>query len=385
MFDVTAYGAVGDGVTDDTAAIQSAIDAAELVNGVVYFPSGTYLLDSNHPIHTGMFLVNDSGIVHFRGDGRGVSILKTGDEQGGSMLMISDSVGGSVRGLEFDGNRANTTGGHAIRSGGNLTDYTIEDVYIHDMFSYGIGLQAGAIVNMLIDNVVIEDTGLDGIDVKNFENGNMSNKMVNVTVRRAGLREDQSDQACIDLRGQWKLSNIDCVEFSGNCSTGIRFRFGETSDPGGYGGHMSQLSNFFIKAANKLGTIGVECLGYWCDISNGYVTNCGTAYQIAQKETNLLCCHAVDNADGFMCRNLGLPTEADRCQFIGCTATANSGHGFYTQADDVMMNGIVAKSNGVGVRTHADANATQITGCAQSNTTNYTNGGTNTVSRLVVS
>ena len=43
-FDVTAYGAVGDGTTTDTTAIQNAINAAHAAGGgTVLFPAGTYL------------------------------------------------------------------------------------------------------------------------------------------------------------------------------------------------------------------------------------------------------------------------------------------------------------------------------------------------------
>jgi hypothetical protein len=39
---VKNYGAAGNGIKDDTIAIQSAVDAANLIHGVVYFPAGTY-------------------------------------------------------------------------------------------------------------------------------------------------------------------------------------------------------------------------------------------------------------------------------------------------------------------------------------------------------
>jgi hypothetical protein len=56
-FDVTAYGAVGDGVADDTPAIQRAIQAATAAGeGTVHFPARTYLLNSHYPSrHPWMF------------------------------------------------------------------------------------------------------------------------------------------------------------------------------------------------------------------------------------------------------------------------------------------------------------------------------------------
>jgi hypothetical protein len=41
-FNVIQFGAKGNGNTDDTAAIQAAIDAAGKVQGCVYFPNGVY-------------------------------------------------------------------------------------------------------------------------------------------------------------------------------------------------------------------------------------------------------------------------------------------------------------------------------------------------------
>jgi hypothetical protein len=60
------YNAVGDGLADDTAAIQAAIDAVEAAGGgVVFFPAGTYIITAS--------LTIDASSVHLVGAGRGVS------------------------------------------------------------------------------------------------------------------------------------------------------------------------------------------------------------------------------------------------------------------------------------------------------------------------
>jgi len=71
---VKDYGAVGDGLANDTAAIQDAIDAALLLGAVTYFPPGTYVisnpgiridLTSRPPATTSLFYAK----TQLRGDG----------------------------------------------------------------------------------------------------------------------------------------------------------------------------------------------------------------------------------------------------------------------------------------------------------------------------
>ena len=67
VFNVKAYGATGDGVTDDTSAIDSAETAAEAVHGTLYFPPGTYKITSTITLSSpvrweGSFASSNAGV-----------------------------------------------------------------------------------------------------------------------------------------------------------------------------------------------------------------------------------------------------------------------------------------------------------------------------------
>lgn len=72
-YDVKAFGAVGDGKTDDTDAIQKAIDEAKKTGGTVYLPSGRYSI-------TSLDLTNVRKGLCFRGSATGL---------GGSYLIAT--------------------------------------------------------------------------------------------------------------------------------------------------------------------------------------------------------------------------------------------------------------------------------------------------------
>lgn len=54
MFPVTAFGAKGDGVSDDTAAIQKAVDAAAKLGGIVTLGAGKFLVAGNLAVPGGV-------------------------------------------------------------------------------------------------------------------------------------------------------------------------------------------------------------------------------------------------------------------------------------------------------------------------------------------
>ena len=107
MVSVKDFGAVGDGVTDDTAAIQRAIDFVSALGGTVFFPVGTYYVSQ---------LIYVAGIT-FQGVGAGSRMKKipSADKfkrmftQLSAQTFSSDSAIVAWRDLAFDGNSANAS------------------------------------------------------------------------------------------------------------------------------------------------------------------------------------------------------------------------------------------------------------------------------------
>jgi Pectate lyase superfamily protein len=100
LVNVKDYGAVGDGVTNDTAAFNKALAACAVNRGTCLVPEGTYLISASG-ISMGARRPSVLSGVHLKGAGRRASILKIGGMPTNNFL----SCGGdnwSVENLTFD-------------------------------------------------------------------------------------------------------------------------------------------------------------------------------------------------------------------------------------------------------------------------------------------
>ena len=90
ILNIKDYGAVGDGITDDTQAIQDTIDAAPVNGATIVVPPGVYLISDR--IH-----INHAGII-FQGRSMGFSrqVLLPTDNLYGSVLKAAEGFAGEA-------------------------------------------------------------------------------------------------------------------------------------------------------------------------------------------------------------------------------------------------------------------------------------------------
>ena len=110
-FSVKAFGAVGDGVADDTGAIQAALDASHASGGgTVIIPTGTYLLSDALKFYSNQHIAGEPGSVLLQKDGN------IGGAYGNLMRNYYNGSGGYdatgnviIEGLTFDGGTQETS------------------------------------------------------------------------------------------------------------------------------------------------------------------------------------------------------------------------------------------------------------------------------------
>ena len=141
-FDITDYGAVGDGVTDCTAAVQAALDDAGRVEGTVIVPPGKYKV-GQLKMHPHVRLEGDSA-WSFDEDGGSVFLLN--DPNATCMIDITGAFGCTITGMSLNG-QYKGEGVHGVylnwpeyNGGGNEDTPTVEDCRIGYFTGDGVHL-----------------------------------------------------------------------------------------------------------------------------------------------------------------------------------------------------------------------------------------------------
>lgn len=137
------FGALGNGVTDDVAAIQAAIDSLITTGGIVYFGPKTYMVGSTITLPSKVFLQGSgSGATRIKlVNSSNVSVIATtgfSTLTGQNKWLLSESVpyGFGIDAMTIDGNRANQTAGSGVVIYGK--GYTIGyDLKIVECKEYG--------------------------------------------------------------------------------------------------------------------------------------------------------------------------------------------------------------------------------------------------------
>lgn len=220
---VKNFGAVGDGVVDDTAAVQAAINSGAKA---IYFPSGTYIV-------TELTLASNRRLY---GDGYGNSVLSWAQTNIASPTRNMFVSSGDVSNLDFcdlgfrgnllvqttaDGTGQNLMG-FKFRNG-SVQNATWRNCKIYEFGDQskigGVGILVGpntgsgkAIENILITDCVFQDiANVPGVyvhAVNTYVSSAKSIKIINNTFRNT---TNYADQNCVYVLGDASVSVVDVI------------------------------------------------------------------------------------------------------------------------------------------------------------------------------
>lgn len=168
IISVKSYGAVGDGVTDDTDAIQNALDAVNNIGGgIVEFPYGTYIVSA------ALTLYDNATLRGFN------ATIQLYAESNTSVISATDKNDITISGLVIDANCDNQTSAvFAVYLDGG-TGNVVRECEVKNA-DYGIGVDSAT--NFLVQNNNVHDITYYGICVFSSSAESTNFKIVGNTV-----------------------------------------------------------------------------------------------------------------------------------------------------------------------------------------------------------
>ena len=259
---VKDFGAVGDGVTDDTAAIQAAVDYVATNGGVLTVPVGTYLCDALQVTPSASFEIN------------GVGTIKKRTNAAANMLQIQNTtLPVSVKGITLDGDFSTHADGGQGLVGYNISNMRVDGVTITDVKNSGVIIYTDGTIH---ENNIIRNCTVNG-------EANTKNGLLIVDCKNSGI---ETSSVFDVTEFALELKNSSTYSWIKNCFVdGCDLQAVALGQTTGTGPSYCDISNITIKATdgaielsngqyNTFNNITCDFTGNPGTINNGI--NCST-------------------------------------------------------------------------------------------------------------
>ena len=249
---VKDFGAVGDGVTDDTAAIQAAIDyLSGIGGGELFFPKGEYAISNKIII---------AGGIHYIGTAGGASkIVKHSNfntnNPTGDVMWVSKGW--------------DTATGYNGAANGVITDMSFDEG--NHTLTYGDAIALGHAANWVVERCRFFGMRFHGVDVTGSENITIRDCYYFGTVGQS-INAFQADQATSNaIKGiNADSTGSDNIKFLNNYVTGASWtNSGVAEQSAAFHIHRSNNTNILIDGNYVINS------GFLCQTDSGSTGNAG--------------------------------------------------------------------------------------------------------------